>query len=285
MPPSMTFSIVARDGESFGVAVASKFLAAGALVPWAAAGAGALATQAFANLSYGPRGLELLSAGASAAEVVSLLTEADDLRAQRQLGVVDARGGAETYTGEECIAWAGGRTGAGYAAQGNILAGSEVVDAMADTFDSSPGDLADRLLAALGAGDRSGGDRRGRQAAGILVVSPAGGYGGTTDVVVDLRIDDHPDPCAELGRLLALHRVYFSKPTAEDLVTIDPALLAEIRSRLSSIGYRVGSADVYDEVTRASLEAFAGWENFEERLVEGALLDRHILEALRARSR
>jgi uncharacterized Ntn-hydrolase superfamily protein len=156
---------------------------------------------------------------------------------------------------------------------------------MADTFDSSPGDLADRLLAALGAGDRSGGDRRGRQAAGILVVSPAGGYGGTTDVVVDLRIDDHPDPCAELGRLLALHRVYFSKPTAEDLVTIDPALLAEIRSRLSSIGYRVGSADVYDEVTRASLEAFAGWENFEERLVEGALLDRHILEALRARSR
>jgi uncharacterized Ntn-hydrolase superfamily protein len=285
MPPSMTFSIVARDGESFGVAVASKFLAAGALVPWAAAGAGALATQAFANLSYGPRGLELLSAGASAAEVVSLLTGADDLRAQRQLGVVDARGGAETYTGEECIAWAGGRTGTGYAAQGNILAGSEVVDAMGDTFDSSPGDLADRLLAALGAGDRSGGDRRGRQAAGILVVSPAGGYGGTTDVVVDLRIDDHPDPCTELGRLLALHRLYFSKPTAEDLVTIDAAVLAEIRSRLSTIGYRVGSADVYDEVTRGSLETFAGWENLEERLVEGALLDRHILEALRARSR
>lgn len=280
----MTFSIVAGDGDAFGVAVASKFLAAGALVPWAAAGAGALATQAYANLAYGPRGLDLLRAGASAGDVVALLTGEDELREQRQLGVVDARGRAATHTGNECIPWAGGRAGDGVAVQGNILAGAEVVAAMADAFASSSGNLADRLLAALAAGDRAGGDRRGRQSAGLLVVAPAAGYGGTTDVVVDLRVDDHPDPCAELRRLLGLHRLYFSKPTEEDLLPLDADLVREIQALLSSIGYRTGAGGVYDDATRKALETFAGWENLEERLVGDARVDRHILEALRRRS-
>ena len=276
----MTFSIVTRDGEAFGVAVASKFLAAGALVPWAKTGAGALATQAFANLAYGPEGIGLLDRGRSAAEVVAALTEPDELRSQRQLGVVDAGGGAASFTGDECIDWAGGRTGDGYAAQGNILAGPHVVDAVCETFEATIGDFAGRLLAALTAGDEAGGDRRGRQAAGLIVVSPGGGYGGTTDVAVDLRVDDHPHPCDELARLLALHHLYFDKPRPEDLIEIDDSLMNEVRERLTALGYDTAG----DGATRRSLERFAGWENLEERLVDGPRLDRHILEALRARS-
>lgn len=266
----MTFSIVARDGDAFGVAVASKFLAAAALVPAAKAGAGALATQAFANLAYGPDGIAMLERGASAAEVTAALTAADEGRAQRQLGVVDARGGAATFTGNECNDWAGGRTGDGYAVQGNILTGPGVVDAMCAAFESAAGPLADRLVAALQSGDAAGGDRRGRQSAGVLVVSPSGGYGGTTDVVVDLRVDDHPDPCTELARLLGLHHLYFDKPLPEDLIAIDDALAEEIAERLAALGYD-------------SLDRFAGVENLEERLVDGARIDRHVLDALRSR--
>lgn len=280
----MTFSIVGRMGDALGVAVASKFLAAGALVPWAQAGAGALATQAFANLSYGPNGLDLLRGGRAAADVIAELTAPDAMAAQRQIGVVRADGDAATFTGAECMDWAGGRTGDGYAAQGNILTGPETIDAMCDAFESAGGDLAARLLAALQAGDRAGGDRRGRQAAGLIVVSPAGGYGGTTDVVVDLRVDDHPDPCTELARLLDLHRLYFDKPTAEDLIPIDATLATEIQRRLAAQGYDVAATGDYDQATHRALERFAGWENLEERLVDGPLLDRHILDALRARA-
>jgi len=274
---------VARDGDALGVAVASKFLAAGALVPWARAGAGALATQAYANLSYGPRGLDLLAAGTGAADVIAGLTGSDELAAQRQVGVVDAGGGAATFTGGECMDWAGGRTGDGYAAQGNILTGPETVDAICETFEGAGGDLAGRLLAALTAGDRAGGDRRGRQAAGLIVVSPAGGYGGTTDVVVDLRVDDHHDPCVELARLLDLHHLYFDKPTDADLIDLDDALVREIQTRLRALGDDLAPSGTYDPSTQRALERFAGWENLEERLVDGARLDRHILDALRAR--
>ncbi|GAC1415812.1 MAG: DUF1028 domain-containing protein [Actinomycetota bacterium] len=277
----MTFSIVAKDGEFFGVAVASKFLAAAALVPACRAGAGALATQANANLSYGPSGLLLLADGLSASDVIAKLTAADEQRAHRQLGVVDSNGNAATYTGDECMDWAGGRTGSGYTTQGNILAGPHVLDAMCEAFEAGNGTLDRRLLAALTAGDQAGGDRRGRQAAGVIVVAPNAGYGGTTDVVVDLRVDDHESPCTELARLIELHHLYFDKPTEQDLVPVDAH---EIQRLLRALGYEVGEAGTYDARTRKSLEQFAGWENLEERLIDGNRIDRHILEALRTRT-
>jgi len=275
----MTFSIVARDGESFGVAVASKFLSVGALVPWAQPGAGAVATQAYANISYGPRGLALLKDGHSAEQVVELLTGSDPERDQRQIGVVDAAGDAASFTGAECIDWAGGSIGEGYAVQGNILAGPGVVGAMAEAFERNAGDLAGRLVSALAAGDGSGGDRRGRQSAAVLVVAPSGGYGGTTDVVADLRVDDHKHPVRELSRLLDIHRMLFTKPTEEDLVPINAALRKEIASALVATGYAKKRATLSD--LEKALERFAGWENLEERLVEGPRIDRHVLAALR----
>jgi uncharacterized Ntn-hydrolase superfamily protein len=272
----VTFSIVARDGESFGVAVASKFLAVGALVPWAHPHAGAIATQALANISYGPRGLSLLSAGRSADEVVTLLTDPDPEKEQRQLGVVDTQGNAETFTGRECIDWAGGTIGEGYAVQGNILRGPGVVTAMAEAFERTPGDLAARLVSALAAGDGAGGDRRGRQSAALMVVSPNGGYGGTTDTVADLRVDDHKQPVREFARLLDIHRILFTKPTDEDLVAINKTLGKEIDAALTATGYLERKGD-----RRKALERFAGWENLEERIVDGDRIDRHVLAALR----
>lgn len=262
-----------------GVAVASRFLASGSLVSWARAGAGAIATQAHANVAYGTRGLDLLADGRSAEEVVDLLTGPDADREQRQLGIVDAQGNAASYTGSDCIEWAGGSIGDGYAVQGNILAGASVVGAMAEAFERTGGDLAVRLASALAAGDGAGGDRRGRQSAAVLVVAPGAGYGGTTDVVADLRVDDHRNPVRELSRLLDLHRVIFSKPTKEDLVRIDADLAAEIAEALVALGYMESKSG--PKARRAALERFAGWENLEERLVPGPRIDRHVLEALR----
>lgn len=213
-PPVATFSIVARDpatGE-LGIAVQSKFVAVGAVVPWARAGAGAIATQAWANTRYGPAGLELLAAGSSAEETLEALRAADDGSARRQLGVVDTAGGTATFTGERCLDWAGGRSGRDYACQGNILAGAEVVDAMAETFESSEGPLGQRLLAALAAGQEAGGDRRGRQSAALLIVRDGWGYAGLNDRFRDLRVDDHPRPIEELQRLYELHREVFPRP-------------------------------------------------------------------------
>ncbi len=211
----MTFSIVARssDGQAHGVAVASKFLGVGAAVPAAEAEVGAIATQSYANLAYRPQGLALLRTGVPAAGVVAGLTAADDQRATRQLGVVGAVGDGATFTGADCHAWAGGAAGDGYAIQGNILTGPEVVAAMERAWlDSVDEDrFARRLLAALRAGDEAGGDRRGRQSAAMLVVARGMGYGGTSDVVMDLRVDDHTDPMGELARLLDLHTLYFDK--------------------------------------------------------------------------
>lgn len=267
----MTFSIAARsgDGPSWGVAVASKFLAVGAAVPAGEAGAGALATQAFANLRYKADGLRLLRAGSSAQETVQALTGADEEREQRQLGVVDASGGAATYTGSDCHAWAGGRAGDGYAVQGNILTGPEVVDAMERAFRHAPeGDpLATRLLAALAAGDAAGGDRRGRQSAALLVVRAGGGYGGLSDVEVDLRVDDAPAPVEELRRLLDLHTLYFGRPDRAALLPLEGPLADEVHQRLARLGY-------------SSLTDWAGVENYEMRLVDGAI-DPLVLERLR----
>jgi uncharacterized Ntn-hydrolase superfamily protein len=206
-PPPSTFSIVAADPESgeVGVAVASRFFAVGTVVPFAKAGVGAVATQSFANTTYGPRGLELLERGLAPDEVVRVLTRGDDGREQRQLGVVGANGVAATYTGSKCNAWAGGRTGPNYAVQGNILAGEPVVAAMEKAFLGTKGQtLAERLYAAVVAGDKAGGDARGRQSMALLVARAKGGYGGFTDRAIDLRVDDGPDPIVEMGRLLGI---------------------------------------------------------------------------------
>lgn len=270
----MTFSIVghsldAADGGtiSLGVAVASKFLAVGAAVPAAAADVGAIATQAFANLAYRPDGLRLLAEGRSAQETLDALTTADEGRDQRQAGVVDAAGRSATFTGAGCHDWAGGRTGDGYAVQGNILTGPDVVEAMENAWRSGDGRLADRLLTTLAAGDSAGGDRRGRQSAALLVVRRAGGYGGTSDVEVDLRIDDHPDPVPELRRLLDLHRLYFDRPDPDTLLTLEGKLADEVDLRVRSLGFD-------------TLDDWAGVENYEERMVEGRI-DPLVLAQLR----
>ncbi len=264
----MTFSIVARsaDGRAFGVAVASKFLAVGAAVPAAEADIGALATQSYANLAYRPQGLALLRTGVAPADVVAGLTAADPGREQRQLGVVGPAGDGATYTGEGCHDWAGGLTGDGYAIQGNILAGKQVVVAMAEAWAASDpaAPLGRRLHAALLAGDRAGGDRRGRQSAALLVVSPGQGYGGTSDVVADLRVDDHADPVPELARLLDLHALYFDKPDPAALLDLTGELATEVRDRLAALGHRDADLDT-------ALASWAGVENLEERLVRGRL--------------
>jgi uncharacterized Ntn-hydrolase superfamily protein len=277
----MTFSIVARsaDGRVHGVAVASKFLSVGAAVPAAQADVGAVATQSYANLAYRPQGLTLLGTGVAAAEVVAGLTAADTGRDQRQVGVVGATGDGATFTGSGCHAWAGGVAGDGFAVQGNILTGPEVVDAMrAAWLDSDPGDpLARRLLAALLAGDRAGGDRRGRQSAALLVVARGQGYGGTSDVVADLRVDDHTDPVPELGRLLDLHSLYFDKPDPADLLALSGELAEEVRVRLSARGH---TGPPTAEGLDAALADWAGIENLEERMVAGSI-DPLVLEHLR----
>ncbi len=237
----MTFSIVARsaDGESWGVAVASKFLAVGSAVPAAVAGVGAVATQALANVAYKGLALAHLDEGATASVAVQRLIEEDEGRDQRQVGIVDLDGGAATYTGTACLDWAGGLTGEGYAVQGNILTGPEVVEAMAAAFDASDPEepLARRLLAALQAGDAAGGDSRGRQSAALLVVREGAGYGGFDDVQVDLRIDDHEDPCAELERLLGLHDQLNPDVPEDERVPDTPELFAELDSRAKSLGH------------------------------------------------
>jgi uncharacterized Ntn-hydrolase superfamily protein len=277
----MTFSIVARsaDGLAHGVAVASKFLAVGAAVPAAQAGVGAIATQSYANLAYRPQGLALLATGVPAAGVVAGLTAADDGRDQRQVGVVGATGDGASFTGTGCHAWAGGATGDGFAIQGNILTGPDVVDAIRTAWLSSdPADpLARRLHAALFAGDRAGGDRRGRQSAALLVVEKGQGYGGTGDVVADLRVDDHPDPVVELGRLLDLHSLYFDKPDPDDLLELTGDLAGEVGALLARLGH--------DPVSQGLDLALAGWagiENLEERMVPGRI-DPLVLAHLRAR--
>jgi uncharacterized Ntn-hydrolase superfamily protein len=238
-----TFSIAACDLEAgqWGVATQSKFLAVGSVVPWAEPQVGAIATQAYANPRYGPDGLALLRDGATAEEVVATLTAADDGREERQLGVVDGRGGSATFTGSGCFDWAGGVSGPCFAAQGNILVGQETVTALADTFAATAGKpLADRLVDCLAAAQAAGGDRRGQQSAALLVVERDGGYAGLSDVLVDLRVDDHERPIEELARIHGIHRLLFGKTPRHAWIEIDDALRAELTERLAKLGYDGG---------------------------------------------
>jgi len=276
MASPSTYSLVACDLErgEWGVTVQSKFLAVGAGVPWAEPEVGALATQALANLRYGPDGMALLREGASAEEVVRRLTDADEGRDERQLGVVDRDGHAATYTGSSCLDWAGGVTGKGYAAQGNILVSEETVTALAESFEASSGALAERLLQALAAAQRAGGDRRGQQSAALLVVRKDGGYMGTSDVLVDLRVDDHDAPIEELKRIYGLHNLLFGETPKEEWLEVDEQLAAELRERLKRLGYE----------QKALAEAFEAWadtENFEERVDGVDRIDPVVLAELR----
>jgi uncharacterized Ntn-hydrolase superfamily protein len=275
-PRVATYSIAACDlqARQWGVAVQSKFLAAASVVSWAEPDAGAVATQAYANPRYGPDGLALLRAGGSAEEVVRRLTEADDGREHRQLGIVDAEGRSATYTGSECFDWAGGRTGAGYAAQGNILVSAATVDALAETFEGSEGrPLAERLLDCLAAAQRAGGDRRGQQAAGLLVVERDGGYAGLSDVVVDLRVDDHERPIEDLRRIYGIHDLLFGKTPSERWLDVDDELRRELQERLARLGYEGELAD--------ALFRWAGNENLEERVDGADRVDPVVLDELR----
>lgn len=284
MSPS-TFSLVAYDSANgdLGIAVASKFLSVGAVVPWAKAGVGAVATQSWANTTYGPLGLEMLKQGMSPVEVGKELTSADAQASQRQFGIVDARGRAYTYTGSDCFNWAGGRMGENYAAQGNILVGAQVVDALAETFERAGGELADRLLAALAAGQAAGGDSRGQESAALLVVREQGGYGGFNDRYLDLRVDDHPAPIDELKRLLDLHRMYFEKPKPDDLIAIDEGIARELQAIMARRGFAVTVTGAWDEASHRALRQFGGVENLEERLQEGPFVDVTVLKFLRER--
>ncbi len=270
-PPVATYSIAACDlaAGQWGVAVQSKFLAVGSVVPWAEPGVGAIATQAYANPSYGPNGLMLLRAGLGASEVVERLTSDDEGRDERQLGVVDGEGEAASWTGPGCNDWAGHRTGPGYAAQGNILVGEETVAALATTFEANTQlSLAQRLIECLAAAQAAGGDRRGQQSASLLVVQRDGGYAGLSDILVDLRVDDHERPIQELRRIHELHFRLFGLSPREDWLPLEGELRSEVDERLARLGYD-------------SLDAWAGVENLEERVDGGESIDPVVLEALR----
>jgi uncharacterized Ntn-hydrolase superfamily protein len=277
----VTFSIVACDVEAgqLGIAVASKFLAVGAVVPWLEAGVGAVATQALANTRYGPAGLELMRDGASAREALDSVLAADAGRDDRQAGVVDASGRSATHTGQSCMTWAGGRTGPGYAVQGNILTGPDVVDAMAEAYEESSGELAERLLLALAAGDVAGGDRRGRQSAAIAVVAPGAGYGGNDDSLTDLRVDDHGAPVDELRRLYGIHVLLTGTTPEEQKLPLEGDLADEVRELLSRAGY---ASEPGEEGLGTALRAFVGTENLEARWWLGERLDPVVLEHLRS---
>lgn len=304
----MTFSIVARDAETgdFGVAVASKFLAAGSVVSHARAGVGGIATQALANYTYGPEGLQLLADGLSAAEAIARLTAADDGRDHRQLGIVDALGGAATHTGKACLDWAGGRTADGVAVQGNILAGPSVVDAMLDAYLAPGLPFPERLVAALKAADEQGGDRRGRQSAAVLVKRVEGGYGGNNDNWIDLRVDDDLAPIERLEGLVELVHLYRDRPLAENLLAIDETLAGELRDRLTRAGYspeqltgKHGLAEIlagmdlqvsgeprpvpdsWDTAWEGALTEWMSVENLEERMTARGWIDSRVLDFLR----
>lgn len=284
----MTFSIAAYDPDeqAWGIAVASKFLAAGAVVSWARAGAGAVATQAYARVSFGPNGLAMLADGKSAQETLARLLEGDPGQANRQVGIVDREGGTAAHTGEKCFAWAGHRIGVGFTCQGNILTGPETLDAMAETYMTAAGELADKLLAALRAGDVAGGDRRGKQSAALLVVRQDGGYGGDNDRYLDLRVDDDPEPVVRLRSLVHMHHLFFGQPRPEDRLPITESLARELQAMMQAQGYLTSEpTGTWDEASISAFRALVGNENLEERWREDDpnVIDRIALEYLRER--
>ena len=279
----MTFSIVAADVDKgdWGIAVASKFPCVGAVVPWARAGVGAVATQSWANTSFGPEGLALMGAGVEASGALDRLLLGDDGREDRQVGFVDTSGRSATFTGSKCMDWAGGVTGDGFAAQGNILAGEAVVAELARAFVETEGDLCDRLLAALIAGDAAGGDKRGRQSAALLVVREGGGYEGRNDRYIDLRVDDHADPINELVRIFEVWDESMLVRN-DPLLESTPDLVADLQRRLASLGRYDGDVSgIYDDATRAALGDWAGEYNLEGRLREDDQISNLLVREIR----
>lgn len=284
-PETSTFSIVGFDPETeeLGVAVQSKFLAAGAIVPHIEAGVGAVATQAMANPAYGPEGLQLLKEGKDPEETIKILTEEDDASVHRQVGIVDAAGRSASFTGGECMEWAGGITGVNFSVQGNILVNRDTVTEMAKTFRAEEGPLADRLLAALFAADEAGGDRRGKQSAALLVYKEEAGYGGLTDKYIDLRVDDNPAPIEKLSELLDLFKLYFVERETES-IPLEDETLVETQKLLSEFGIYEGPVDgEYNGKFERSLQEFYYQENFEERVPEQRVIPADILDYLRQR--
>ncbi|HEO8420545.1 TPA: DUF1028 domain-containing protein [Yersinia enterocolitica] len=271
----MTFSIVGYDPQEkeWGIAVQSKFLGVGAVVPWAKAGVGAVATQSYANTSFGPEGLRLMEEGKSAEEALHALLDKDPGREQRQVGFVDAKGNAATYTGKECYDWAGGVTGPYFAAQGNILVDENTVKAMAESFQKTEGSLAARLLTALQAGQNAGGDSRGQQSAALLVVKDRGGYGGFNDRYIDLRVEDHEEPIKELTRIYQLQQLYFAPSKPENVIPIDGGTLEELTTHLQRLGY------LNEKITEIpeALTTYIHTENFEEREQKAGFIDTEVL--------
>lgn len=300
-PLVSTFSIVAIDLENgdVGVAVQSKFPNVRPVVPWAEAGVGAVATQSFANVSYGPKGLTLMRNGATAEEALRILIANDTARDVRQVGIIDTKGNAASWTGKECFDWAGGLAGSnpggkgmvvagkGFAAQGNILVGKETVEALAKTFQETKGSLADRLVSALVAGGKAGGDRRGEESAALLVKRKGGSYDGTTDDYIDISIYDHPKPLQELERLYRLHKLYFFRTDPKNLLKIDEKLCKELQTVLGNKVYKGfvfydGSVNgVFDAKTKKALQDFMGWENYDVRIRDDDQIDKEVLEDIR----
>jgi uncharacterized Ntn-hydrolase superfamily protein len=300
-PFTSTFSIVGIDLENgdVGVAVQSKFPNVRPVVPWAEAGVGAIATQSFVNVSYGPKGLALLRNGATAEETLRILIANDSARDSRQVGIVDAKGGSASWTGRECFDWAGGITGSsvggkgeiivgkGFAAQGNILVGKETVEALARTFQETKGTLADRLVAALVAAGKAGGDRRGEESAALLVKRKGAGYDGTTDDLIDISIYDHPKPLQELERIYQLHKLYYFRTDPKNLIKIDAAICKELQTILSSKAYKgfefyAGPlSGIFDAKTKKALQDFMGWENYDVRIRDDDQIDKEVLVDIR----
>ncbi len=296
-----TFSIVAIDLQTgdVGVAVQSKFPNVRPVVPWAEAGVGAIATQSFANVSYGWHGLALMRNGASAEQAIRILIGSDSGRETRQVGIVDAKGNAASWTGTECFDWAGGRTssniggkgmvitGKDFAAQGNILVGKATVDALAETFQNTKGSLAERLLTALVAGGKAGGDRRGEQSAALLVKRKSAGYDSTSDDYVDISVYDHPTPLKELERLYTLHKLYFFRSEEKNLIKIDPTICKELQTILKNKAYKGQEfysgplIGVFDATTNKALQDFMGWENYDVRIRQDDKIDKEVLEDIR----
>lgn len=277
-----TFSIVAFDPRSrdLGIAVQSKFIAVGALVPWAKANVGAIATQAWANASYGPNGLKMLESGRSASETLQELL-ANDLRPEvRQVAIVDAKGGVAVHTGTECMEWAGHVTGSGYSCQGNILVSSRVVESMAKAYEQTTGDIIDKLLEALSAGQTVGGDRRGQQSAALLVIRDKGGYEGMTDRYVDIRVDDHTAPIEELKRVFKIYDMtMLSREDPKNLLTIDREIATTLQRDLKKLGmYNESISGVLDDATKKSLRNFININNFENKMRKDERIWKSILD-------
>lgn len=275
-----TFSIAAHDPEAdeLGIAVQSKFLAAGAVVPWAEAGVGAVATQSWANTSFGPQGLELLKSGLSPQQALDALLAEDSEREYRQVGIVDVHGRSASFTGDDCFPWAGGVTGPNFACQGNILVNENTVTDMADVFQKARGDLASRLLQALAAAQKAGGDSRGKQSAALLVVKPGGGYGGFNDKYIDLRVDDHPEPIEELIRLHGLYRLYFYKTNPEDVLKIEGNVAEKIVACLDKLGYVKDVPKYWTPELQEALKKYYLIENFDERIAPDGFIDGEVLK-------